>query len=170
VEKDDVGMTRTTDAIAMDDAVDFISIEADYLDHRDYDAWLSLWADDGIYAIPIDPAADDLADRLNYAFDDAAMRRMRVARLTSGQSMSARDAANTLRSVSRFRMLESGDDGVTRIRCAQNLVEYRRSIFRTYAANVTYALRREGNEIRLTEKTVRLLNSTDALAGMSFLL
>jgi hypothetical protein len=35
---------------------------------------------------------------------------------------------------------------------------------------VTYALRREGDEIRLTEKTVRLLNSTDALAGMSFLL
>ncbi len=145
-------MTRTTDAIAMSDAVDFISIEADCLDHRDYSAWLSLWADDGIYAIPIDPAADDLSNLLNYAYDDSAMRRMRVARLTSGESMSARDAANTLRSVSRFRMLESGTDGTTRIRCAQNLVEYRRGTHRTYAANVTYALRRKGGEIRLTEK------------------
>lgn len=163
-------MTRTIDAIALDDAVNFISMEADCLDHRDYTAWLSLWADDGIYAIPIDPAAADLADRLNYAYDDAAMRRMRVSRLTSGESMSARDAANTLRSVSRFRLLDTETDGVRRIRCAQNLVEYRRNTFRTYAANVTYALRREGGEIRLTEKTVRLLNSTDALAGMSFLL
>lgn len=163
-------MTRTTDAIAMADAVNFISMEADCLDHRDYAAWLSLWADDGIYAIPIDPVADDLADRLNYAYDDAAMRRMRVARLTSGESMSARDAADTLRSVSRFRLLDTETDGITRIRCAQNLVEYRRGTHRTYAANVTYALRREGDEIRLTEKTVRLLNSTDALAGMSFLL
>lgn len=163
-------MTRTIDAIALNDAINFISMEADCLDHRDYATWLSLWADDGIYAIPIDPAADDLADLLNYAYDDAAMRRMRVARLTSGESMSARDAANTLRSVSRFRLLDTDADGIVRVRCAQNLVEYRRGTFRTYPANVTYALRREGGEIRLTEKTVRLLNSTDALAGMSFLL
>lgn len=163
-------MTRTMDMIALDDAVNFISMEADCLDHREYAAWLSLWSDDGIYAIPIDPVADDLADRLNYAYDDAAMRRMRVARLTSGELMSARDAANTLRSVSRFRMLEPGADGATRIRCAQNLVEYRRGTHRIYAANIIYALRREGGEIRLTEKTVRLLNCTDALAGMSFLL
>lgn len=163
-------MTRTSDAITMDDAMTFISMEADCLDHRDYAAWLSMWADDGIYAIPIDPLADDLADRLNYAYDDAAMRRMRVARLTSGESMSARDAASTLRSVSRFRMLDAEAEGTTRIRCAQNLVEYRRGNHRTYAANVTYTLRREGDAIKLTEKTVRLLNATDALAGMSFLL
>lgn len=163
-------MTRAIEAIVLNDAINFISMEADCLDHRDYAAWLSLWADDGIYAIPIDPDADDLADRLNYAYDDAAMRRMRVARLTSGESISARDAANTLRSVSRFRLLDPEVDGVTRIRCAQHLVEYRRGTFRTYVANVTYALRRENGKIRLTGKTVRLLNSTDALAGMSFLL
>lgn len=163
-------MTRTIDAITIDEAVNFISVEADCLDHHDYATWLSLWADDGIYAIPIDPDGGDIADRLNYAYDDAAMRRMRVARLTSGESMSARDAANTLRSVSRFRMLDAETDGTARVRCAQNLVEYRRGVHRTYAANVTYTLRREGDAIKLTEKTVRLLNATDALAGMSFLL
>lgn len=164
-------MTMTTEAITLDDAVNFISLEADYLDHRDYAAWLALWADGGTYVIPIDPAAEDFADRLNYAYDDAAMRRMRVARLTNGESISARDAAHTLRSLSRFRMLDAATpDGTTRIRCAQHLVEYRRDRFRTYAANVTYTLRREGGEIRLVEKVVRLLNSTDALAGMSFLL
>lgn len=163
-------MTRTHDAITIGDAIEFVSIEADCLDHRDYAHWLTLWADDGIYAIPIDTAADDLPAQLNYAYDDAAMRRMRVARLSSGESVSARDAAHTLRGLSRFRVLDTGTDGTIRFRCAQHLVEYRRDKHRIYAANVTYALRRVDGEVRLAEKIVRLLNSTDALAGMSFLL
>lgn len=163
-------MTRTIETITFDDAVRFISLEADCLDHRDYVAWLALWAKDGLYAIPIDPDAEDFADRLNYAYDDAAMRRMRVSRLTSGESMSARDASNTIRSLSRFRMLDDEPGPEIRIRCAQHLVDYRRGAYRTYAANVTYRLRIEDGGIRLAEKIVRLINSTDALAGMSFLL
>lgn len=163
-------MTRTIETITFDDAVRFISLEADCLDHRDYAAWLGLWARDGVYVIPIDPGTDDFASRLNYAYDDAAMRRMRVSRLTSGESISARDASNTLRSLSRFRMLGDEPAPEVQVRCAQHLVDYRRGAYRTYAANVTYRLRVEDGGIRLVEKIVRLINSTDTLAGMSFLL
>lgn len=162
-------MTQAPDTIGFDEAVRFVSIEADCLDHRDYRAWLDLWTADGIYAIPIGETGPDLADVLNYAYDDTAVRRMRVARLMNGESMSARAASNTLRSLSRFRLLEDLGDAVV-LRCAQHLVDYRRGSFRTYAANVTYALRREAGTLRLAGKTVRLVNSTDALAGMSFLL
>jgi len=163
-------MSAAPGTITLDDAVRFVSTEADCLDHCEYQEWLSLWAEDGLYAIPIDPDSDNMADELNYAYDDAAMRRMRVARLSSGESMSARDAAKTLRSLSRFRQLGGASDGEIRLRCAQHLLEYKRGNFRNYAANVTYTLRVEDGAIRLVEKTVRLINSTDALAGMSFLL
>lgn len=162
-------MTPIHATITFDEAVRFISTEADCLDHRDYAGWLDLWADDGIYVVPIDPDTDDFAATLNYAYDDKTMRRMRVARLTSGESTSARDASATLRSLSRFRLL--GDENATelQIRCAQHLVEYRHDTFRTYAANVTYRVRRDSQGLRLVEKVVRLINSADALAGMSFL-
>ena len=45
--------------------------------------------------------------------DDAAMRRLRVQRLTSGESVSTVPAPRTIRSLSRFRLL--GDDGVEAI-------------------------------------------------------
>ena len=163
-------MTGTITTITFDDAVRFVSMEADCLDHRDYALWRGLWTDDGMYAVPIDADAETFVDRLNYAYDDAAMRRMRVSRLTSGESMSARDASNTLRSLSRFRMLGDEPAADVAVRCAQHLVEYRRGTFRTYAANVTYRLQVVGGRIRMAEKVVRLINSTDALSGMSFLL
>lgn len=163
-------MTITLAPITLEEAIAFVSLEADCLDHREYQAWLSLWAEDGKYVIPIDPDTSDYANALNYAYDDAAMRRMRVARLTSGESMSAREAAGTLRSVSRFRELEGIAAGEFRLRCAQHLIEFRRGTHRTYAENVTFVLRRTDDGLKIVEKVVRLINSTDALAGTSFLL
>lgn len=150
-------------------AAEFIAIEADLLDHRDYVAWLALWATDGRYIVPVDPAETDFESTLNYAFDDAAMRNMRVRRLTSGKSMSAVHAAETLRSVSRFRLLDGGEDAEIRVRNAQSLVEYKFGRHRTYAANIEWRLRRDGRSFLIVEKVVRLINAGEALHGITFL-
>ena len=147
----------------------FIALEADLLDHAEYQQWLDLWDDGGLYIIPIGEG-DDFEDRLNYAYDDAAMRRMRVARLTSGQSMSANEAARTVRVTGRYRLLDSSADDVVNIRCAQTLTEYRRETLRTYAANVTFVLKPCDDGFRIQKKVVRLINSDGALAGLTYLL
>ena len=36
------------------EAEDFLYLEADLLDKRDYDAWLKLFTRDGIYWLPMD--------------------------------------------------------------------------------------------------------------------
>lgn len=151
------------------DAVEFIWREADLLDARDYQAWLGLWDDEGRYIVPIDREASDYAARLNYAYDDAAMRRMRVARLTSGESVSATAAGVTVRTVSRFRRLDDTAAGDLRVRCAQHLLEHRNGEQRLLAADTTYELRATSNGWRMVEKVVLLANSTDALIGMTFL-
>lgn len=148
-------------------AAEFIALEADLLDQTDYQAWLELWDHDGRYVVPVDPDETNFADTLNYAYDDAEMRDMRVRRLTSGESMSAAHAARTLRVVSRFRLLEEGT--VIRLRNAQLLTEYKFDRHRTYAANVEWALRLDGDSFRILEKVVRLINGGDALAGITFL-
>ena len=151
-------------------AAEFIALEADLLDSRDYAAWLALWVPDGKYVVPVNPDETNYEDMLNYAYDDAAMSDMRVRRLTSGESMSAANAGRTLRSVSRFRLLGQNDRGDLLVRSAQQLIEYKFNRHRTYAANVEWALRPEGESFRIVEKVVRLLNGGDALAGITFLL
>lgn len=150
-------------------AAEFIALEADLLDHREYKEWLVLWEPEGLYIVPTDPDTEDFAGNVNYAYDDGAMRDMRVRRLSSGQSMSAAHAATTLRSVSRFRLLDRAANGDLKLRCAQNLVEYKFGKHRTYAANVEWTLRPAGASFRIVQKVVRLINAGDALAGMTFL-
>src|SRR5262249_23967269 len=147
----------------------FAWLEADVLDHACYEEWLELWTPEARYVVPIDPGATEFEDSLNYVYDDDAMRRKRTQRLVSGQSISASPAARTVRLLSRFRMLESGA-AACELRCAQMLTEYRRGRTRTYAANVSYSLVRRSGTLKIDRKVVRLINSTEALGGIGYIL
>lgn len=155
--------------LTLENAVNLIWREADMLDRRDYDAWLDLWHDDGLYIVPIDQSADDYADVLNYAYDDAEMRRKRVVRLKSAFSMSALTAAETVRTVSRFVTVEADSEAMT-LRAAQQLVAYRRDQSRTIAANLDVKIVSTPGGLKLARKVVRLVNSEDAVSSMGYLL
>lgn len=165
--------TKPAQPITLQEAAEFIWLEADLLDTQDYTAWLALWTAAGRYVIPIERSGDDHADRLNVVYDDRLMREARVQRLRSGLSISASPSARTVRTISRFRVLGEQAGG-TRLRCAQHLVEYKYDRTRTLAADVSYRLVRAdaaaGGCIALDEKVVRLINSDDALFGMGYLL
>jgi 3-phenylpropionate/cinnamic acid dioxygenase small subunit len=148
---------------------EFLWLEADLLDQKDYASWLDLWDEKGLYVVPIDRTAGDPEKQLNYAYDDHVMRRMRIKRLTSGESVSASAAGVTVRTVSRFRRLADVCDGLVRVRCAQHLTEYRAEKFRPYVADVTFDLRPSDDAWRIVRKTVLLVNSSGALSGMTFL-
>lgn len=147
----------------------YIWEEADLLDHREYQDWLKLWTDAGQYVIPIDPDTTDYDNTLNYANDNATMRRMRVERLGSGESVSTTPPSRTVRNVSRVRILNAAD-GKVEARAAQFLVEYHNGTLRQYAADVTYELVTSEDGFKLDRKVVRLVNSTDALAGIAYIL
>ncbi|HKR87107.1 MAG TPA: aromatic-ring-hydroxylating dioxygenase subunit beta [Phenylobacterium sp.] len=161
----DAGLSAPT----LNEAIEFIWTEADLLDAKDYREWLTLWRQDGIYVVPIDPATEDFEAQLNYAYDDAEMRLARVNRLMGGSSMSAVAAPRTVRTVSRFRRL-GGEGARLQVRCAQLLVEHKRDVERCYAADVTYDLVREEQGLKLARKVVRLVNAAEALAGIAYLL
>ncbi len=81
-------MTPTL-SISLNEAVEFVWYEADLLDSATYDEWLSLWTDEAHYIVPIEPGETDFENTLNYAYDNHEMRKKRVERLVSGQSVSA---------------------------------------------------------------------------------
>ncbi|MFM0325957.1 aromatic-ring-hydroxylating dioxygenase subunit beta [Caballeronia glebae] len=150
-------------------AIEFIWREAELLDGRDYRAWLELWDPEGFYVVPIDPNATDFAATLNYAYDDRHMRESRVQRMTSGYSASASDAARTVRTVSRFTL--SGDSAdVVEVKSAQVIVAYKRNVSTIFAADLTHKISMASGEPRIVEKVVRLIDSTEALSAIGFLL
>ncbi len=153
----------------MNDVTAFIYKEADMLDFKEYQDWLNLWDADGIYVVPIDPEAEDFSNTLNYAYDKADMRKLRVNRLTSGEAVSTQTTPKTVRAPTRFRILSSDSDRV-KVRCAQHISENRHGVLRTYPADVTYTLRRDGEDFRIVEKVVRLLNSDNHLSSIGYIL
>jgi 3-phenylpropionate/cinnamic acid dioxygenase small subunit len=144
-------------------------LEADYLDSGSYDSWLAMWTSGARYIVPIEPGETDFENTLNYAYDDHTMRQKRVERLLSGRSVSASPVARTIRLLSRFRLLKSDETGCE-IRCAQLLTEFRRGRERTYTADVTYRLVRGGTGLLIDQKVIRLINATESLQGISYIL
>lgn len=150
-------------------AIEFIWREAELLDRKDYATWSALWSEDGRYVVPIDPDTTDFEASLNYAYDDARMRALRIERLTSGFSPSAVDAAKTVRTVSRFTLGEVDGD-LVEVRSAQILYGYKRTVHTAYVADLTHRIRFTAAGPRLEQKVVRLINSTDSLHALGFLL
>jgi 3-phenylpropionate/cinnamic acid dioxygenase small subunit len=150
-------------------AIELIWREAELLDRKDYREWLSLWDPAGFYVVPIDPATTDFAATLNYAYDDQDMREKRVQRMLSGYSASASDAARTVRTVSRFTLTSDTSDEVE-VSSAQLIVAYKRGKSTLFAADLTHRISFASGEARLVQKVIRLIDSTEALSAIGFLL
>lgn len=147
----------------------FLWLEADLLDHNELDEWLDSWIKEGTYIIPIDTSQTDYVNTLNYAHDNDEMRRMRVARLESGHAISSTPRATTVRTVSRIRILDDSNDIVT-VRCAQSLWEHRKESVRNYVADVEFQLKKEGDSFKIQRKVINLVNATNPLAGIGYIL
>lgn len=150
-------------------AIDLAWREAELLDRKDYDTWIDLFTDDGVYVIPIDPDTDDFANTLNMVYDDARMRRMRVTRMTEGYAIAAVDAARTVRTVSRFVPESVTDDEVV-LRSAQILIASKRGHHDIWAADLVHHIRLSPAGDRIVQKVVRLVDSEEAVPAAGFLL
>ncbi|MGW5645983.1 aromatic-ring-hydroxylating dioxygenase subunit beta [Saccharopolyspora sp. NPDC003752] len=153
-------------------AIDLVWREADLLDRKEYQDWNELFAEDGIYVIPIEPDTEDFANTLNMVYDDARMRQMRVTRMTEGYAIAAVDAARTVRTVSRF-VPESVSDEEVVLRSAQVLVAYKRGDHDIWAADLEHRIRLSTDgpaADRIALKVVRLVDSEAAVPATGFLL
>lgn len=150
-------------------AIQLVWHEADLLDRKEYVAWNGLYAEDGVYVVPVDPATEDFDNTLNMVYDDARMRAMRVARMTEGYAIAAVDAARTVRTVSRFVPVDATDEHVV-LRSAQVVVAFKRGVHDLWAGEVEHRIRLAADGDRIVRKVVRLINSEDAVPAAGFLL
>ena len=110
--------------IGREEAADFLYDEALLLDERRFEEWLDLFAEDGVYWLPIDEASGPKR-HLSLIHDDALRRQERVYRLLHTRPPSQDPVSRTQHFVSNVRA-EDGPDEQAVVRSAQLICEIRR--------------------------------------------
>jgi benzoate/toluate 1,2-dioxygenase beta subunit len=160
---------------------DFLLDEAELLDARRIDEWTSLFADDAVYWLPMDPDQVSPGDGLNLIYDDRPRLLDRVSRLTSGLAFSDEPHSATSHTLSPVRLLDGpaaqqaaggrvllpGERAVA-ARCVIGRVRPGRTD--TFHARVRWVLRDNGDALLIVMKRIDLLNAQHPLPVLTFLL
>ncbi|GAA4738290.1 aromatic-ring-hydroxylating dioxygenase subunit beta [Nocardioides endophyticus] len=144
----------------------FLFHEVALLDHRDWDTWLELYADDATYSIPQgDP---DHARKVSIVFDDKRRLVERVIRLKSGFAYSQEPSSITVHLVGNV-MVVKADEASIQVASSLMVTEVRRGRQTVYAALVSHTLRPSGDSFLIAGKEIRLANSEVPLGNLTFI-
>lgn len=147
----------------------FLAHEARLMDGHRYDDWLSLWgAGDIRYWVPVEPD-DDPACAVAIVHDDRTRLVQRVARLKSRHAHAHIPAAKLCRVLGPIEIVGRGDDHVEAT-STFILQTVRNGVVDTLSGRVHHVLDDDGSVLRLTRKTVHLLQSAEPLPNLPFLL
>jgi benzoate/toluate 1,2-dioxygenase subunit beta len=176
-------MLKTDDAerTEVTRVTEFLLEEADLLDGRRLDEWTSLFADDAVYWLPMDPNQVTPGDGLNIIYDDRPRLLDRVSRLNSGLAFSDEPRSATSHTLSPVRLLDGqraqdvpggrallpGERAVA-ARCV--IGRARQGRIDTFHARIRWVLREAGDSLLIVMKRVDLLNAQDPLPVLTFLL
>jgi 3-phenylpropionate/cinnamic acid dioxygenase small subunit len=158
-----------------DDAAvaEFIYREARLADEARYAEWLALWTEDGVYWVPAttDPAADP-GTHLSHIYDNRARIETRVRLLQTGVRHSQEPASRMRRVVSNIEVA-AGQDG--QLVAGSNFVLAELSVQATHqlhwwVGRTTHHLRRVDGALRMSRKTVVLVNAAEPLPNLAFLI
>jgi benzoate/toluate 1,2-dioxygenase beta subunit len=146
------------DDIALARAIEqFLFDEAALLDAGRFEDWLALFAADGRYWVPGEPAAVDPDETLSIIDEDRALLAVRIDRLRRPRAYAAEPLPRTARLVGNVRCWSDGADGCL-VRSTLMMAEYRDGTRRQFAAAVAHRLRRQGDGFRIALKRVELID------------
>lgn len=156
----------------LDDAKKFIIHEARLLDELRYEEWEQLWDDDAIYWIPANGDDIDPDRQMSIIYDNRSRLALRIRQLATGKRHSQTPRSTLRHLISNYEMLERDED------CIE--VGANTLIFETgsrgdilWGARLTYRLREgsgEGERFKIVRKKVSLVNNSEPLYTMAFLI
>ena len=132
----------------------FVLREARLLDERRFEAWLELFADDGVYWVPTRPDQSSPQEELSLFYETRALLAMRVARLERPDMHAQAPASRTVHHVSAIEL--TGD---LELRSSLIMGEWRAGESRWFGGRVVHRLRRDPQGLRIVLKRVDLIDS-----------
>lgn len=153
----------------LDEVTQFIYREARLQDEHQYDAWESLWTDDGVYWVPANGDDIDPEQKMSILYDNRSRIALRIRQYHTGKRYSQTPQSRLRRLVSNVEIV--ADDG-TEIQAAANALVFESQTRgdTLWASRNEYTLRREGDGLRIARKKVMLVNNHSALYSMAFLI
>jgi benzoate/toluate 1,2-dioxygenase beta subunit len=155
----------TSDPVFVRRVEEFLFHEARLLDEREFEAWMALFADDGIYWIPAAPGQQDPLGEVSIAYEDRQLLDVRVRRLRHPENYADQPQARTRRVIGNV-MLDEGDSVVTVVRSNFMLVEIQNDAQRMFAGEYVHALKPAGDSFQIVQKRVDLLNCDAPMGGI----
>lgn len=148
---------------------DFLYLEARLQDEGRYDEWEALWADDAHYWVPANGDEIDPSRQISIINDNRRRIHTRVEQLKTGERHTQVPPSRTRRIISNVE-IESAEGGEVVAGSNFILVESRSGRLTTWAGRNQHTLRRENGGFTLVRKKVMLVNNSDALPTLSFLI
>lgn len=148
-------------------------LEARLADESRYEDWLALMTSDVRYWVPAGKADYDSNTRMSYINDNRSRLETRVKQLCTGVRFAQTPPSPMRRVLSNLEILELTPNGELVTGC--NFVLYELSAqatnqLRIWAGRATHRLRRVDGNLRIAAKTVELVNASQPLPTLAFLL
>ncbi len=162
-------LATTIADVTRDDLIDFVHAEARMLDEGRFDDWLTLWAADGMYWMPLEWNQQDPIHETSLLWEDQFMLRLRVERLNGARTFSQKPKSRCLHVLNRPDVdLIDNDKGRYRVVTRMTYVETRLDEQFLLAITATHDLVwQEGLKIKL--KRVDILNCDAAFGNIQLL-
>jgi benzoate/toluate 1,2-dioxygenase beta subunit len=153
--------------------VEFLYREARLADEARYGEWLALWTDDAVYWVPAstDPAADP-ETRISHIYDNRARLETRIKLLQTGHRYSQEPASLMRRLISNIEARDAEDGELvaeSNFLLAELSIQSKHEVH-WWVGRDTHRLRRVDGALRMSGKTVVLINAAEPLPNLSFLI
>ncbi len=159
------------------EAEDFLFQEARLLDTRNYDDWLKLFAEDGVYWLPMIDGSDPGLEP-SVLCDDGKMRAMRVHQLIRKRNHYAQvPNSRTLHNISNVLVSAGERDDEAAVSCNLIVAELREGNYtqlglgdqRLFCGHCEYRLRRQP-ALTIVVKKIVLINRDVPIVNLSFIM
>jgi benzoate/toluate 1,2-dioxygenase subunit beta len=139
---------------------EFLYRQAEILDDKRWDEWLSLFTEDGIYWVPVTDDQTVAEGVPNIFLEDVDLMRVRVKRVSHPRAWSQKPPHRTSHLVSSV-IVESLDakTGDVVVRSKFTMSEFRRDVTRAFAGRYRHELKKTKDGYRIHQQRVDLVNS-----------
>jgi 3-phenylpropionate/cinnamic acid dioxygenase small subunit len=140
----------------------FLYRQSELLDTRQWQAWIDLFADDGVYWMPADPAHKHWDGVPSIFAEDKSLMAVRMKRVLHPDAWSQRPLWGTNHVVSNIVLLEGSPKDEIVVRSRFHMMELRRDDVRHFAGSYKHHLKKIGGDYRIKLQRVDMTNAQAA--------
>ena len=157
----------TASDVTRQQVIDFVLTEARLLDEALYDEWNTLFADDGLYWVPLTPDQPEGLQHTSHLYEDKLLRDLRIQRLKSPRAFSQQPKSRSHHLLQTPTVEIFDAEGNRFVTCCQfHYTEAQNDEVNFFVGTAFHHLSMREGALRITLKRVNLLNCDAALPAV----